>query len=99
VLVLDEPTRGVDVSGRAEIHRLVREASRRGVAVIFASTELDEILDLADVVVTMYKGDVVAALPREQVTARQISAHTTMSRGQRDPIETAPVVTAQRGAA
>ena len=52
LLALDEPTRGVDVGGRAEIHKLVREAARKGTAVIFSSTELDEVLDLADVVVT-----------------------------------------------
>ena len=59
VLVLDEPTRGVDVGGRAAIHQLLRNAAETGVAVIFSSTELDEILDLADTVITMHKGVVV----------------------------------------
>ena len=60
VLILDEPTRGVDVGGRAHIHELVRQAAADGLAVLFASTELDELLDLADVVITMHKGRVVA---------------------------------------
>ncbi|GIJ46146.1 ribose import ATP-binding protein RbsA [Virgisporangium aliadipatigenens] len=59
VLLLDDPTRGVDVGGRAAIHALLRDAARRGMAVLFSSTELEELLDLADVVVTMHKGVVV----------------------------------------
>ena len=64
LLALDEPTRGVDVGGRAEIHNLVREAARKGTAVIFSSTELDEVLDLADVVVTIFAGRIVSVVPR-----------------------------------
>ena len=79
LLILDEPTRGVDVSGRAEIHQLVRQAALAGVAVIFASTELDEILELSDVVVTMFGGRIVATLPRESTNAELISADMTMS--------------------
>lgn len=59
VLLLDDPTRGVDVGGRAAIHALLRDAADRGVAVLFSSTELEELLDLADVVVTMHQGAVV----------------------------------------
>ena len=60
VLLLDEPTRGVDVGGRAAIHQLIRRAAADGLTVLFASTELDELVDLADVVITMHKGEVVA---------------------------------------
>jgi ABC-type sugar transport system ATPase subunit len=75
-LLLDEPTRGVDVGGRAEIHRLLREAAERGLVVIFASTELDELLELGDVIVTMrdgqvvgrYEGDVDGALLMRDMT-------------------------------
>lgn len=59
VLVLDEPTRGVDVGGRAAIHRILRETAAKGVAIVFASTELDELIELADTVVTMRGGTVV----------------------------------------
>lgn len=59
VLLLDEPTRGVDVGGRAAIHALVRDAADHGVAVLFGSTELEELQDLADVVVTMHQGTAV----------------------------------------
>jgi ABC-type sugar transport system ATPase subunit len=56
VLILDDPTRGVDVGGRAAIHTLLRDAARSGKAVLFSSTELEELHDLADVVVTMHHG-------------------------------------------
>jgi len=79
LLALDEPTRGVDVGGRAEIHRLVREAARRGTAVIFSSTELDEVLDLADVVVTIFAGRIVSVVPRAQASAPTILANMTTS--------------------
>jgi ABC-type sugar transport system ATPase subunit len=79
LLLLDEPTRGVDVAGRAEIHVLIRQAALAGVAVLFASTELDEILDLSDRVVTMFGGQIVASLAREETNAELISADMTMS--------------------
>jgi ABC-type sugar transport system ATPase subunit len=77
LLALDEPTRGVDVGGRAEIHNLVREAARTGTAVIFSSTELDEVLDLADVVVTIFHGRIVSVVPRADASASAILADMT----------------------
>jgi ABC-type sugar transport system ATPase subunit len=69
LLLLDDPTRGVDVGGRAEIHELIRRAAAAGNTIIFVSTELEELMDLADVVVTMYKGRVVATRPRAEAVA------------------------------
>lgn len=77
LLLLDEPTRGVDVSGRAEIHKLVRSAAEAGACVVFASSELDEILDLADVVVAMMSAKVISTRPRSEVTAAQLLADMT----------------------
>lgn len=80
MLVLDEPSRGVDVIGRAEIHQLIRRAALSGVAVVFVSSEIDEILELASVVVTMFAGEVIATRPRSDVTAEILSADMTVSR-------------------
>jgi ABC-type sugar transport system ATPase subunit len=77
LLLLEEPTRGVDVGGRMEIHDLVRVAAAHGNAVIFASTELDEVLDLADTIVTMHAGRVVRTLPRRLATSAEILGDMT----------------------
>jgi len=60
VLLVDEPTRGVDVGGRAAIHDLLREAADQGQAILFASSELDELLELAETIITMRAGRVIA---------------------------------------
>ncbi len=77
LLLFDDPTRGVDVQGRAEIHRLIRAAAAAGNTVLFVSTELDELLDLADVVVTMFKGGIVAKLEAEKTSRSRILAEMT----------------------
>ena len=60
MLLVDEPTRGVDVGGRAAIHGLLREAARQGQVVVFASSELDELLELGETIITMRSGRVIA---------------------------------------
>jgi ABC-type sugar transport system ATPase subunit len=77
LLLLDDPTRGVDVGGRAEIHRLIRLAADTGATVIFASSELDEILELSDVVVTVFAGRIVSTRPRREATATQVLSEMT----------------------
>ncbi len=59
-LLLDEPTRGVDIGGRAAVHRLLRAAADAGLVVIFSSTELEELLELGDVIITMREARIVA---------------------------------------
>jgi ABC-type sugar transport system ATPase subunit len=72
LLLLDDPTRGVDVEGRAEIHGLVREAAEAGNAILFVSTELDELVELADVVVTLFDGKVVSILDHGEARASRV---------------------------
>ncbi|HUN32635.1 MAG TPA: sugar ABC transporter ATP-binding protein [Trebonia sp.] len=60
-LLLDEPTRGVDIGGRAAIHQLLRTAADAGLIVLFSSTELEELLELGDVIITMREARMVAA--------------------------------------
>jgi ABC-type sugar transport system ATPase subunit len=80
MLLLDDPTRGVDVAGRAEIHRLVRHAAAGGALVVFASTELDEILELSDLIVTIFRGNVVSRVPRERARPASVLADMTHAR-------------------
>ncbi len=83
LLLFDEPTRGVDVAGRADIHGLLRKAASSGVAVMFASTDADEVMELSDVVITMFEGTTVAERSRAEVTMENLSADITLSRRDR----------------
>lgn len=80
LLLFDEPTRGVDVGGRQEIHELIRGAADAGIAVIFSSTELDEVLELSDTVVTMFGGRIVDVHPCSSVTPAQVLTDMTHGR-------------------
>ena len=66
LLMLDEPTRGVDVGAKAEIYRIMRKAREQGVGIVVSSSETPELLAICDTIVVMFRGRVVAALPREQ---------------------------------
>ena len=68
VLLLDEPTRGVDVGARAEIHAEVRRLADAGSAVLFASSELEEVLLLADRVIVMHEGAVAGEIAAHEAT-------------------------------
>jgi L-arabinose transport system ATP-binding protein len=66
VLVLDEPTRGIDVGAKNEIYRIIHEVAASGCAVIVVSSELPEVLGIADRVMVMRDGRISGELPREQ---------------------------------
>ncbi|SHJ44378.1 ribose transport system ATP-binding protein [Aureimonas altamirensis DSM 21988] len=72
VLILDEPTRGVDVGARAEIHRLIRALARDGMAVLVISSEPDELPDLCDRVLVMAEGRIVQELTGEAISRSAI---------------------------
>ncbi|ARO32157.1 MULTISPECIES: sugar ABC transporter ATP-binding protein [unclassified Rhizobium] len=68
ILILDEPTRGIDVGAKAEIHRLVTEMARNGVAVIMISSEMPEVLGMSDRIMVMHEGLVTGFLNRDEAT-------------------------------
>lgn len=68
ILILDEPTRGIDVGAKAEIHRLVTEMTRNGVAVIMISSEMPEVLGMSDRIMVMHEGRVTGFLDRAEAT-------------------------------
>ena len=72
VFMVDEPTRGVDVGAKSEIHHLLRELAAAGVAVMMISSELPEILGLSDRILVMHNGAIVAELDGNAATEEQI---------------------------
>jgi ribose transport system ATP-binding protein len=73
VLILDEPTRGVDVGAKAEIYRLLRDAADSGIAILVSSSENPELLTLCDRIVVMFRGRVAATLTRDVATEAMIA--------------------------
>jgi ribose transport system ATP-binding protein len=68
VLIVDEPTRGIDVGSKSEIHNLIRELAAQGYAVIVISSEMPEVLHVSDRIVAMYSGKVMRTFTSEEVT-------------------------------
>jgi rhamnose transport system ATP-binding protein len=74
VLILDEPTQGIDVGAKAEIHRLMGDLASRGLAIVMISSELPEILGMSDRIAVMHAGRVVRVVDRADATQESILA-------------------------
>jgi rhamnose transport system ATP-binding protein len=72
VLILDEPTQGVDIGAKAEIHRLIGELAADGLAIVLISSELPEVLGLCDRIAVMLQGTIVGHLGRDEATPEKI---------------------------
>jgi ABC-type sugar transport system ATPase subunit len=72
LLLLDEPTRGVDVAAKAEIHDRLRAIAATGIALLVSSSENEELLELCDRILVMFRGRIVAALPAEQASESEL---------------------------
>jgi ABC-type sugar transport system ATPase subunit len=79
ILILDEPTHGIDVGAKAEIYRLIRELTTRGISIILISSELPEVIAMADRVVVMHEGTVTGILGRKRMTEETIMSCATGS--------------------
>jgi ribose transport system ATP-binding protein len=89
LLILDEPTRGVDVGAKVEIYRIIRSLADQGVAVLMISSELAEVVGLADRVVVMAQGRVTGELRGDDVSEESVMrlAVHTQDRGAAGPIQ------------
>jgi rhamnose transport system ATP-binding protein len=82
LLILDEPTRGIDVGAKAEIHRLMGELAGQGLAILMISSELPEVLGMSDRVLVMREGRLVAEFPRAEATQEVVGAAMMGSSGE-----------------
>jgi ABC-type sugar transport system ATPase subunit len=87
VLILDEPTRGIDVGAKAEVHALMSQLAQQGMGIIMISSELPEILGMSDRILVMHEGSVAGILDRAEATQERIIA---LASGQADAERTSP---------
>ncbi|WP_419993295.1 sugar ABC transporter ATP-binding protein [Streptomyces boninensis] len=77
VLIVDEPTRGIDVGTKAEVHRLLSSLAAEGLAVLMVSSDLPEVLGMADRVLVMHEGRLTAEIPRAEATEETVMTAAT----------------------
>lgn len=77
IIILDEPTRGIDVGAKAEVYGLVRELAKQGKAILMISSELPEIIGLSDRILVMHEGRIAGELSRQEATEERILALAT----------------------
>jgi rhamnose transport system ATP-binding protein len=80
ILLLDEPTRGIDVGAKSEIYRLIDDLAREGKAILLISSELDEVLSMSDRIVVMREGHVSGEFEREAATQENVMTAATGGR-------------------
>jgi ribose transport system ATP-binding protein len=79
LLLLDEPTRGVDVGAKAEIYARMRELTRQGVGIVMVSSELPELLGMSDRILVFHEGRLSGELPRTEATEQKVMYLATTS--------------------
>jgi rhamnose transport system ATP-binding protein len=77
VLILDEPTRGIDVGAKAEVHHIIDELARSGMAIILISSDLPEVLAMSDRILVMHEGEVAGLIPRAEFSEERVMALAT----------------------
>jgi len=81
VLLLDEPTRGIDVGAKQEIYRLMEELAAQGMAILFVSSEMEEILGMSDRTLVMHEGRITGELRRDQLSEEAVMTLATGATG------------------
>ena len=84
ILIVDEPTRGIDVAAKAEVHQLLDRMARAGIAIVAISSELPEILAIADRIVTMREGRITGEIGRAEASEERLMQMMTLAAGGTD---------------
>lgn len=77
ILILDEPTKGIDVGAKEEFYKIINDLASQGAAILLISSELPEVLGMSDRILVMYEGKVVGELSRDQATEEEVMAYAT----------------------
>ena len=79
ILILDEPTRGIDIGAKIEVHRIISELAASGLAIILISSDLPEVLAMSDRIIVLHEGRITAEIPRERATEERVMFAATGS--------------------
>jgi rhamnose transport system ATP-binding protein len=79
VLILDEPTRGIDIGAKVEVHRLIADLAAAGLAVVLISSDLPEVLAMSDRILVLHEGRIAAEVPRAEATEERVMFAATGS--------------------
>lgn len=79
ILILDEPTRGIDIGAKVEVHRIISELAASGLGIILISSDLPEVLAMSDRILVLHEGRVAAEIPRQQATEERVMFAATGS--------------------
>jgi rhamnose transport system ATP-binding protein len=85
VLILDEPTRGIDIGAKVEVHRIISELAASGLGIILISSDLPEVLAMSDRILVLHEGRITAEIPRERATEERVMFAATGSADGDDP--------------
>lgn len=77
VIIIDEPTRGVDVGAKAEIYKIIRQLADENAAVMVISSELPEVIGISDRIIVMHEGKIMAELDHKDATEQKILSYAT----------------------
>jgi rhamnose transport system ATP-binding protein len=79
VLVLDEPTRGIDIGAKVEVHRIISDLAAAGLAILLISSDLPEVLAMSDRILVLHEGRITAEIPRDRATEERVMYAATGS--------------------
>ena len=82
VLIVDEPTRGIDVGAKAEVHQVLFDMARAGIAVIVISSELPEVMAVSDHIVTFREGQITGVMPAAEATEEKLMQRMALGAGE-----------------
>jgi rhamnose transport system ATP-binding protein len=71
-LILDEPTRGVDIGAKAEVHRIISDLAAAGLGIVLISSELPEVLAMSDRILVLHEGRIETEIPRAEATEERV---------------------------
>jgi rhamnose transport system ATP-binding protein len=77
VLILDEPTRGVDIGAKVEVHRIISDLAASGLGIVLISSELPEVLAMSDRIMVLHEGRIAAEIPRAEASEERVMLAAT----------------------